>query len=208
VLRAIYRLPLGLLLTCAAAWAQADFSADIVNTSATSNTFHTRIFSTKDKLRFQQEVRSGRVDSIMIVNLARQTSIVLVPQQKQYIESSRPQIPGQGVAFFQAKDVEDACGQWLAMTPSAADADDSSRKAPPVKHNCRKIGHENVNGRDTVKYEDTPDKGDASMVWLDVKLHFPVKWKNVVAAGELRNIKEEPQPAELFAIPAGYTKKK
>jgi hypothetical protein len=204
------------LLVCGSAWAQADFSADIVSLSAASNTFHTRIFSTKDKLRFQQEVKSGRVDSIMIANLAKQTSIVLLPQQKQYIESSRPQIPGQGVTFFQARDVEDACGEWqkVMQMQLVADDDDEKNKTPAKepsvtasKSTCRKIGHEIINGRDTVKYADTPDKGDSSAIWLDGKLHFPVRWKNAVGAGELRNIKEEPQAAELFAIPSGYTKR-
>jgi hypothetical protein len=207
--RPIHQFLLAFLLTCATAWAQADFSADIVNLSANSNTFHTRIFSTKDKLRFQQEVKTGRVDSIMIVNLARRTSIVLVPQQKQYIESNKPQIPGQGVTFFQAKKVDDACREWENLIQLSEDSDDDApQNAAPVKHTCRKIGHESVNGRDTIKYEDTPDKGDSSSIWLDVTLHFPVKWKNAVSAGELRNIKEEPQPAELFAIPDGYTKRK
>ena len=202
-------------VVCGPVWAQADFSADIVSLSATSNTFHTRIFSTKDKLRFQQEVKSGRVDSIMIANLANQTSIVLLPQQKQYVESSRPQIPGQGVTFFQARDVEDACGEWQKQMQLAADDDDEKPKATAgnpsataSKNTCRKIGHEIINGRDTVKYENTPEKEARSAIWLDAKLHFPVKWKNAVATGELRNIKEEPQPADLFAIPSGYTKRK
>lgn len=181
-------------LACAGAFAQADFSADIVNLSATSNTFHTRIFSTKDKLRFQGEDRSGRTNSIMIVNLATGTSIVLIPQQKQYVENKRTQIPGQGVTFFQAKDVEDACGDWQKL-------------ARTEKGKCRKIGHEKVVGRDAVKYEGRSAKGEASTFWVDVKLHFPVRWKNSVGAGELRNIHEGVQPADLFEIPRGYEKR-
>lgn len=209
MLRAVFCGGLIFAITCAGALAQADFSADIVNLSAASNTFHTRIFSTRDKLRFQGEDKAGRTNSIMIVNLAEGTHIVLLPQQKQYVVSKRTQIPGQGVVFFQAKDVENACGQWLTMMPSVVDADDSqdSRKAPPIRHSCRKIGHETVNNRDTVKYEDTSKKGDASAIWLDVKLRFPMKWKNAVGGGELRNIKEEAQPAGLFEIPKGYVKR-
>jgi hypothetical protein len=177
-----------------AAVAQADFSADIVNLSAATNTFHTKIFSTKDKLRFQGEDKSGRTNSIMIVNLAARTSIVLMPQQKQYTESKRPQIPGQGVTFFQARDVEDACGDWRAVTQSA-------------KGKCKKVGHDAVSGRDAVKYEVTPGQGGAGVMWIDAKLHFPVKWQNAVASGELRNVQEGPQAAELFQIPSGYVKR-
>jgi hypothetical protein len=210
VRRASHRLLLAFLLTCATAWTQTDFSADIVSLSATTNTFHTQIFSTKDKLRFQQEVKSGRVDSIMIVNLAKRTSVVLIPQQKQYIDSNKPQIPGQGVTFFQAKNVEDACGEWeklISLSEASVDDDDEAPRKPAVKHKCQKVGHETINGRDTVKYDDAAEKGDTSSLWFDVKLHFPIRWKNAVGTGELRNIQEEPQPADLFAIPPGYTKR-
>ena len=191
-MRIIGGVGLTILLACATAFAQADFSADIVSLSATTNTFHTKIFSTRDKLRFQGEDKGGRTNSIMIVDLAKQTSVVLVPQQKKYVESSRPQIPGQGVTFFQVKDVNDACGDW-------------KRIAHADKGKCIKVGPEKVNGRDTVKYEVAPGQGKTGFLWIDQKLHFPVKWQNSAASGELGNIKEEAQPAELFEIPAGYT---
>jgi len=130
----------------------------------------------------------------MMVNLAERTSIVLIPQQKQYAESKRPQIPGQGVTFFQAKDVENACGDWRDV-------------ALAEKGKCKKVGRESVNGRDAVKYEVTPGQGSAGEMWIDVKLHFPVKWRNGTTSGELRNIQEGPQPAELFQIPSGYVKR-
>ena len=182
------------LVTACAAFAQSDFSADIVNLSDANNTFPIKIFSMKDKLRFQGQDRSGRTNSIMIVNLAARTSIVLIPQQQQYIESSKPQIPGQGVTFFQAKDVEDACAEWQKM-------------AHTEKEKCHQIGYDAVNGRDTVKYESAPAKGESSFVWIDAKLHFPVKWKSAVGAGELRNLEEATQAAQLFEIPRGFTKR-
>jgi hypothetical protein len=182
------------LFPACAVFAQADFSADIVNLLTESNTFHTKIFSTKDKVRFQQEDKNGRTMSITIENLALRTSIVLMPQQHQYVENKRPQIPGQGVTFFQAKEVEDACGDYQKI-------------APAEKGKCRKVGHETVNGRDAVKYEVSPRKGDAGSIWIDASLHFPVKWQSAASKGELRNIKEAAQPAELFEIPAGYAKR-
>jgi hypothetical protein len=109
------------------------------------------------------------------------------------VEQSRPQIPGQGVTFFQPKDVNDACGEWrkVARTRSGK---------------CSKIGGETIEGRDTVKYANV-SKGETTYVWLDTKLHFPVKWRGPVSSSELRNIHEAPQPAELFEIPAGYTRR-
>jgi hypothetical protein len=186
------------LLACRAAFAQGDFSADIVNLSATGNTFPVKIFSTKNKLRFQGQDKNGHTTSIMLVDLAAGTSIVLIPQQQQYVQQTRAQIPGQGVTFFQPKDVEDACGEWQKMT--------QTDEGVP-KEKCRKVGHELVSGRDTVKYESAPAKGESSLVWIDAKLHFPLKWKGPVGARELRNIQKGPQAKELFEIPPGYTKR-
>jgi len=191
-LRLILRFVLPLALGCASASAQADFSADITN-NLTDTNFHTKIFSTTGKLRFQGANKDGRVNSIMLVNLTNRTSMVLMPQQHQYVENKVPQIPGQGVTFFQAKDPEDACGEYQRI----AESKDTK---------CRKVGHEMVDGRDTVKYEFSGGKTNTGFAWIDAKIHFPVKWANSVGKGELQNIREGPQPPELFEIPAGYTK--
>ena len=179
-------------LSCAAAFAQADFSAEIKNNLTDAN-FHTRIFSTTGKLRFEGADRNGRPNSIMLVDLTKGTSVVLMPQQHQYVENKVPQIPGQGATFFQAKNPDDACGEYQRV------AEDKNTK-------CRKIGHETVNGRDAVKYE-LSAKDNNGTEWIDVKIHFPVKWANAVGKGELQNIHEGPQPPELFEIPAGFTKR-
>ena len=115
-------------------------------------------------------------------------------QQKMYAEQIRPQIPGQGVAFFRAKDVQNACAEWQRIAP-----DDSK--------DCHKLSEETSNGRATVKYEGKTEKGESVSLWLDVKLRFPVKWEARLRAGELRNIQESVQPVSLFSVPAGFRKK-
>jgi hypothetical protein len=172
--------------------AQADFSADIVNAKAPSP-FPTKIFATKGKLRFQQQDRNGNPSSIMLVDLNALTSVVLIPQQHLYVKESKPQIPGQGVAFFQPADVVNACPAWQKMAE--------------IQGKCSKVGSEAVNGRDTVKYENVAADKTVSYIWIDAKLHFPVQWDGPVGTRELRNIQEAPQAAELFEIPAGYKKR-
>jgi len=71
---------------------------------------------------------------------------------------------------------------------------------------CRRVGSDTVNGRSTIKYEGTSTDGDTSTFWLDPKLRFPVKWEGKNGGGELRNIQEGAQPANLFEVPAGYTR--
>ena len=186
-----FLLVLFLAAASSATAAQSDFSADIVSPKPT-NSFQTKIFVTKNKLRFQQE-NNGHTTSIMLVDLAALTSVVLIPQQHLYVKESKPQIPGQGIAFFQPQDVRNACGDW--------------QKIGELKGKCRNLGKEELNGRDTVKYENITADKIASYVWIDTKLHFPIKWEGQVSNRELRNIVESLQPADLFAIPAGYTKR-
>jgi hypothetical protein len=181
-----------ILLASAVAVAQEDFSADIGNLKIPSP-FPTKIFVTKGRLRFQQQDRNGQPSSIMLVDLKALTSVVLIPQQHLYVKQSQPQIPGQGVAFFQPADVASACAAW--------------QKIGELKGKCRKVGNEIVDGRDTLKYENVTADETKSYVWIDPKLRFPIKWDDPVGTRELRNIHQAPQPAELFEIPAGYTKR-
>ncbi len=95
--------------------------------------------------------------------------------------------------FFKSGDVDNACTDWLKLKDNQGGT-------------CHKVGSETVNGRSTVKYEGTNAKGEAGAMWLDSKLRFPVKWDGKNGGGELQNIKEGPQPASLFEIPAGYKK--
>ena len=130
------------------------------------------------------------------MNFASQTATVLMAQQHMYMEMPA-QAQGQRMAyanaFFQAGDVENACGDWQKMAHNQGAS-------------CHKVGSETVNGRNTVKYESTNASGDVSHFWLDPKLRFPVKWDGKSNGGELRNIQEGTQPASLFEIPAGFTK--
>jgi hypothetical protein len=181
-----------ILLASASAVAQEDFSADIVNLKVASP-FPTKIFVTKGKLRFQQQDRAGNPSSIMLVDLAALTSVVLIPQQHLYVKETKPQIPGQGVAFFQPTDAANACAAWQTIGE--------------LKGKCRKVGSEMAGGRDTLKYENIDADKTKSDIWIDPKLHFPIKWDDPVGARELRNINQAPQPADLFEIPAGYSRR-
>lgn len=174
------------------ALAQSDFSAEIVSPKNPSP-FPTRIFVTKNKLRFQQQDRGGRASSIMLVDLAALTSVVLIPQQHLYVKQSRPQIPGQGVAFFQPANPATACRPWQKMAE--------------LQGKCRNLGTEMANGRETVKYENIATDKSTSYIWIDTKLDFPVKWEGPVGPRELREIQVAPQPKDLFEIPTGYTKR-
>lgn len=184
---------LAIILLASFALAQTEFSAEMVETSK-GDAPQAKIYFAKDKMRFEPAKKDPRGGGALIVNLATQTSTVLMDQQHMYMEMPA-QMANQrrGYNLFRVGDVEDACSEWLAQPTNKGGT-------------CHKVGNETVNGRSTVKYEGTNANGETGTVWIDPKLRFPVKWQGKNGAGELRNIQEGSQPASLFEIPAGYSK--
>lgn len=177
-----------------AAVAQQDFSADMVDiTQGKAPTTKAKIYATKDKLRIEPE---GDEKAVMIVNLSTQTSYGLMPERKMYMEFNQSQGPAAQYwsrALFRPSDVEDSCSAWLKLPSNRGGT-------------CKKVGNETVNGRSTVKFEGTNAKGETGYAWVDRKIGFPIKMQGNGQESELQNIKEGPQPASLFEVPAGYQK--
>jgi hypothetical protein len=183
-------------LLATAVFAQQEFSAELVDNSGKTSSAQSKIYASRDKMRFEGRGENGR-GGTMIINFATQTTDILIPERKMYIESTSALGPAEQRSFnlFRAADPENACDEWR-------------KKAVKSGGNCRKIGNETVNGRSTVKYEGTSEDGTVNYVWIDSKLRFPVKWqgKDKGNGGELRNIQEGSQPASLFVVPADYQK--
>jgi len=190
-----------LLFSCiltTAVFAQQDFSADVVRVKADNKTMpQGKMYVTKDKMRFESHEESGGHQGMFIMDFAKQTSAVLMPERKMYVEFTPEQNPAKQRtwAFFRATDVDDACTSWHKM-------------ATENWGSCKKLGSETVNGRNTIKYEGTDKQGKVNTVWLDPKIAFPIKWKDNQDndGGELQNIKEGSQPSSLFEIPSDYQK--
>jgi hypothetical protein len=173
--------------------AQTEFSADIVDLQKPNAPTTSKIYFARDKLRIEQNSGAG-TKGAFIINLATQTSTVLIAQRQMYVEMpAQSQTQRHAFAFFRVGDVENACGDWQ----NTADNKGGS---------CHKVSSENVNGRKTVKYEATSTSGSLTNFWLDSQLRFPVKWQSKGSNEEMRNVQEGAQPASLFEIPAGYTK--
>jgi hypothetical protein len=74
---------------------------------------------------------------------------------------------------------------------------------------CEKIGTEMINGRSAEKWDFVQTMRGQSVtaqVWFDARWHFIVRQETLGMTGELRNLKEGPQPPDLFEIPADYHK--
>ncbi len=181
-------------LMTTAVFAQQEFSAELVNNSEKAPSAPAKIYASKDKMRFEGHEQNGH-GGTLIINFAAQTTEILIPERKMYIESTLGHGPGaqRSFNFFRATDVENACDEWQKMVAKPGGS-------------CHKVGNEVLSGRSTVKYQGTSADGDVSYVWIDPKLRFPVKWQGKNGGGELRNIQEGAQPASLFVVPADYQK--
>jgi hypothetical protein len=71
---------------------------------------------------------------------------------------------------------------------------------------CKNLGTEQVNGRSCDHWQITDKNGKVSNLWIDQKIHFPIKTVSEDSTWELSNIKEGEPAASLFEIPPGYQK--
>ncbi len=102
---------------------------------------------------------------------------------------------------------DEMAGHRPGMMPSIKPFRDPSNPcANEEGTTCKKVGVEQVNGRTCDHWQITDKNGKVSNVWIDQKLHFPIKTVTEDSTWELSNIQEGEPSASLFQIPAGYTK--
>jgi len=174
----------------AAASAQ-EFSADVtVLGTPTGDAASRTIHVSGNKVRAETKGPGG---TVMVVDVAANTAILLLPQEKVFVDMRRL---GHMNQAFMPLDVDDPCHTWQVL--GTANGDD-------MHWTCRRIGTETLGGRETMKFAASSSKGDDGFVWIDPKLKFIVRSANAAGQGmELRDIREAPQPPSLFEIPAGY----
>ena len=171
------------------------FSADMSFSAAGRNGGPVRdmdgkVYVSQEALR--SDMQGGpRGESIFIVNFPTKTSYVLMPQQRMYIERKAGDMaPGMGhtpVGDLKPVDPNNPCSAREGAT-------------------CKQIGTEVINGRSCDHWEITDKNGTPSNLWIDQKLHSPIKTVSQGTTLELSNVKEGPQDPSLFQVPAGYTK--
>ena len=171
-----------------------EFSADVVylainkpdassTGTGTSPRRSSKLYVSKDKIRLET---NGITGTILLADRTEHTAIALQPMKKAY------QPLGSGPSeYFRVENSDDACPSWQSVEKQ--------------KIVCEKVGPEVVNGREAVKYrnKDTSEAAPTA-VWVDKALKFVIKWEAARIGAELRNIKEEQQAADLFAVPSDY----
>jgi hypothetical protein len=190
-LKVTYSLVLFVLTVLPVVCPAQDFSADVVylagksGTSSQGSADHSRskIYASDGKMRLETH---GAAGSILLVDEGEQTAYILYPAKREY-----EPLVGRVSEYFRVKDVDNACPDW--------------QNSADEKITCEKVTHEVVDGRKTVMYVNkTASDVSATAVWIDVNLKFVIKWESAGLGGELHNIQEAQQTAELFTVPEDY----
>ncbi|HYA98423.1 MAG TPA: DUF4412 domain-containing protein [Methylomirabilota bacterium] len=162
------------------------FSADYTHTTPQKDMIAGKIFFSAPKMRIEMN-RGGR-EMAIIFDQSTRTTLMLMPQQRMYME-------------FHADQTNPMAGQ-VPRPPMALDANHPC----PTGATCGKQGTETVNGRVCDKWVSKDGDGTTTL-WIDQKLHFPVKSQNPGGeTWELRNVKEGRPDSSVFEVPPGYQK--
>src|SRR5580700_6042943 len=104
------------LLAASFSFAQTEFSAEMVDTQKPDHPSNGKMYFSKDKVRFESAKKDPRSGGSVIINLATQTTTVLMDQMHMYMEVSS-QTGGQRTAygFFRTGDVEAACSDLMQL---------------------------------------------------------------------------------------------
>jgi hypothetical protein len=184
------------LVMCVATAAHAqtqfmrDFSADLVSQVNGQETT-ARFYASKSRTR-SEFLRDGVVRSVMIMDLHNHSGWQLRPQAKVATDMS---------AFL--KSPQNSTNKDVL---TGAPPDPSNPCAALRESTCRKLGSEDVNGRQTQKWEIKDKGGKVMTLWIDPSLPLAVKTQWNGGSAEYRNIKESPQPDNLFQVPPDYRK--
>jgi hypothetical protein len=153
--------------------------------------WHGKLHVGSEHMRFEIETANPSDQRpILLTNFATQTDDVLLPAMKAYIEHPIGDPHSRGPA--------------LVMRDLRA-YDPGNPCANQTKISCKKIGVESIGGRSCDHWE-LDGQGRTLNVWLDQKLHFPLKTVTEDATVTLSNIKEGAPASTLFQIPADYKK--
>jgi len=169
------------------------FSADMQFSSSQANPVNRdmsgKIYVSPQAMRMDMNGEGGH-EVNMITTFATKTVDIIMPQQHMYMEHRA----GEN-AMHRGPDTADV-HPYDPKNPCASDPGST----------CKDLGTETVNGRSADHWQITHKDGSVSNVWIDNSLHFPIKTVSGGTTWQLTNIKEGPQDASLFQVPAGYRK--
>jgi hypothetical protein len=154
----------------------------------TTGRWHFAWSSLGSKVRIEIFTRNDSV--VTILDNFTRTSYLLIPRERKYLE-----IHGYGL-HPGAQVYRD-----LMHLQSQASADPCIGRP---RATCKDLGPETVHGHNCEKWEVADEYSGKRTVWIDQKSYLPLRQKDSAGEIEFTNIKEEPQAATLFVVPAEY----
>jgi hypothetical protein len=128
-------------------------------------------------------------ETAVITDFATKTVDILMIEPKMYIEHKVGAMSRRGLS---------------SPTEDLKPFDPNNPCANQPDITCKKIGVETVSGRNCEHWEITDKNGKVFNVWVDEKLHFPIKMISPEATTLLTNVNEGQPDVSLFKIPADF----
>ena len=187
-------LAIAILAIAATQAAAQQFSADLVARKDDAATTVGVLRVSDGRVRLET---SALPDGFFLIDTAKPAALFVRPGAGVFMDA-RQSSPL--TRMFVAVDPDDPCRQWQAIAQLSAPVD-------PATWHCQRDGAEAVAGRNTEIYRITAPSGAGFVGWIDRARSFPVQIRTadgtLIAADHIR---DEPQPAQAFEIPAGLRK--
>lgn len=167
----------------------ADMQTSSMQANPTNRDMNGKLYVSPQAMRMDMQGEGPR-EAIIITTFATKTVDIIMPQQRMYMEHRA----GEN-AMHRGPNTADV-HPYDPKNPCASDPDTT----------CKNMGTETVNGRSADHWQITHQDGSVSNVWIDTKLHFPIKTVSEGTIWQLTNIKEGAQDPSLFQVPSGYRK--
>ena len=183
----------------AGAFAQAahasEFSADIVSRDAAGTAVGAvaKLYVRNHMVRIETPEASA---GFLLINGDAGTAQFVRPAQQLFMEAKQSSPLTQ---IFVPVDTNEPCPQWRAAASNAGAASAAG------EWRCERIEDEIIGGRRAVQFRVSSPVSPSSRRWIDSDLQFPVKLlASDGTTTALEHILVEAQPANRFAIPAGF----
>lgn len=136
-------------------------------------------------------------DGFFLVDGARPAAYFVRPVARVFMDA-RQSSPL--TRIFVQVDPDDPCRRWQAMARLAGAEDQGDWR-------CERAGEGAVDGHHTTAYRAVSGAGHEIFGWIDMARKFPLRIKTEDGATvTAENIRDEPQPAQLFEVPQGFRK--
>jgi hypothetical protein len=136
-------------------------------------------------------------DGFFLTDVAKPSAYFVRPAARLYMDARQS---SRLALLFVPVDPDAPCTQWQAMARLAG-------SAGPSDWRCERIGEETIDGRNTVVFHTRTTAGQEMTGWIDRERKFPLQIRTEDGALiALEAIREQPQAAASFEIPAMYHK--